>query len=302
MPLTGTTSVYLKGSPVSYNILYQDGEVKETVNQTSSVTTLICEVAFDDKYKFLWHMVGHSTVSGGYLSRILPERSSWNGDQYALSVDSVKFMKYTAVPGTIGGIPIPNGWPTFERVQYSVTFGAPLYEILEDSATPSSFDESTRFVLWSKNGAASNERVPGASFKFINANKDPLPEGPVRTGRTVSLEAKWLDVPEVNYTRIAGMSNRINGSAITLDGQLYPAETVLFESWSEAKKRTAFGQLVSDVTFKFLIRQDLDSAGVQRTWNKFWSKDGTTVEVSSDGTTGGVRVFQTANLLDLFKV
>ena len=302
MPYTGNTSPYLKGSPIFYNILYQDGDVKETVNPTSSTTTIICEIAFADKYTFLWHMLGYSEVKSSYLSRILPERSSWNENQYALHADAVKFMKWTNASGTIGGIPIPNGWPAFERVQYAVTFGAPLYDLVEDTSSMATFDESTRFVLWSKNGAASNERIPGNSFQFINATKDALMETGIRTGRTISLEAKWLDVPFVNYTRIAAISNRINAAEVTFDGQTYPAETVLFESWSETKKRTAFGTKVSDLTFKFLVRQDLDSTGAQRTWNKFWAKDGTTVEVSTTGTTGGVRVFQTADLKDLFKV
>ena len=302
MPFTGTTSPLLKGTPIYYNVLYQDGEIKQAANPTSATVTVICETAFATSERFLQHMLGRATRKPTYIERMLPEVSLWgpftlNPVHYALSADAVKFIGWT---GKVD--PLDKAWPAYDRVQYAVTYGAPLYELSEDNVGGVTTDESTRFVLWSKNGAASNERIPGNSFKFINANKDPIGETGIRTGRTVSLEAKWLDVPYVNYTRIAAISNRINAAAVTFDGQTYPAETVLFESWSEAKKRDVFGQRVSDVTFKFLVRQDLDSTGAQRTWNKFWTKDGLTVEVSSDGTTGGVRVFQTADLKDLFKV
>jgi len=298
MPQTGTTSAARKGAPIPYNILYQDGEIKETYNPTSSTTTVICEIDFNDRAYFLWHMLGYSFKEGNYLRRVLPERAGYNSNHYALNAEAVKFMGWTGAHSGLGG------WPGYTRAQYAVTFGAPLYNVLEDGPAGVNFDESSRFVVWSKKGAASNEKIPGGMFYIVNnalpavpsPGHQPLSENSVRTGRTVSLEAKWLDVPFVNYTGISGLANRINTAAVIFDGATFPEETVLFESWSETKKVNAFGTKVSDLTFSFLVRQD------DRTWNKFWRKDGTLVEASDNGNSSGNKLFKTGTLENLFKL
>jgi len=300
MPQTGTTSRSQKEQDglVTYNILMQESDIKEVYNQTSSTTTVICEIAFEDSIVFLYHMLGYSQKIGTYLSRVCPEVCGWNPNQYAMSAELVKALTWT------GDLPLSDDWPGFTRLQYAVTFGAPLYEIIEDPVplSGSSFDESKRFTVWKKKGAASNEKIPGGAFKIINdalppnGGQTPIGEVGVRTGRTVSLEAKWLDVPYVNYLGISALANKINDGPVTFDGERYEAETVLFESWSQEPKRNAFGERTFDITFNFLVRQD------ERTWNEFWKADGTFAKVSSDGTSSGNKVFQVGTLENLFKL
>jgi len=298
MPQTGTTSILHKITPITYNILYQDGDIRETYNPTSSTTTIICEIDFDDRASFLYHMLGYSFKSGNYLRRVLPERGGYDTNHYALNAEAVKFMGWTGDHSGLGN------WPGYTRAQYAITFGAPLYDVLEDPQPQTSFDESTRFVVWSKKGAASNEKIPGGAFYIVNdalpavpsPGHQPLNEVGIRTGRTVSLEAKWLDVPFVNYAGISALANRINLGPVTFDGTIFPEETVLFETWAETKKVNAFGAKVSDITFSFLVRQD------DRTWNMFWRKDGTLVEASDNGNTSGNKLFKTGTLENLFKL
>lgn len=288
MPVTGTTTPARKLA-IPYSVLNLEDSIQEEYGTTSSTTTVLCETAWATAGDFLWEMLGYSEKVGNYLKRVLPEKCGYNDDHYALSAKLVKAITWT------NNTTEDNGWPAYNRAVYAVTFGAPLYDLKEDEEVTSA-TEYNRFVVWSKKGAASNEKIPGGAFKTVEATPQLIPETGVRTGRTVSLEAKWLDLPHVNYAGISALSNKVNEAAMTWDGVIYPIESILFESWSEQKRVNAFGKKTSDLTFQFLIRQD------DRTWNKFQKSDGTFVNVTTTGTTGGTKVYPLASFENLFKL
>ena len=295
---TGTTSPDLK-TGIEYAIGILEGDMKQEYTPNSSSVSALCTCSYEDSDLFLAEMLGYSKKVGTELQRVLPEKSGWDNPaltdeiHYALDARLVKSLKW-----------IENdtftGWPVYAEMVYLVTFGAPLYEVLEDDEAALLGGEQNRFVVWTKRGAAQNEKIPGGAYWIpaagaIGAKK--LNEVGVRTGRTLSLTAKWLDVPYVNYTTLSGLANKVNASAITFDDTEYAAETVLFENWSEDKRVNAFGGRVVDLTFNFTVRID------GRTWNKVWTGYDSPYEYlaptnKADGT--GTKLFATADLTDCF--
>lgn len=291
MPTTGTTSADVK-TGISYEIGILETDFKEDYNQTTSGTTAVCTVDFDSAGAWLHEMLGYSSRDGIYLKRVLPEKCSWNDNQYAMSAQLLRSL-------TPAGFDA-NGWTNYEKCVYAVQFAAPLYTILDDQETGGA--EYKRFVVWTRSGQATNVKIPGASYVFPSDSK-PLEEVGVMTGGTTSLEAKWLDVPYVNIAMFQTLLNKVNTSAVTWDGVEYAAETVLFQSWKEQKKVNPFGRLTADLTFNFVIRSD-KRGSTARTWNTFWRKSATggiTLEApTADGTVGGSKVFEAADLNSCF--
>lgn len=291
MPTTGNTTAERKNL-IDYNILNQDGDIKQSFANAASGTTILCEVAWADAEYFRWDMLGYSMMAEGALVRVLPERCEFDGcdEQYCMQCDLVRVITHTNTND-------PTAWPVFERAVYQCQFAAPPYDVLEDSYVENG-DESVRNVVWSGRSVASNEKIPGGGFRFVDAvaaNRTPIGEVGVKTGRLTMLVAKWIDVPELPL--ISTIANKINEFPVTWNHRLYDAETVLLESWSYDYRKNPFGDWTYDITYNFAIRSD------GRTWNKFW-KNGASgyVEVSDDGTSGGDKPFALADFDDLFDV
>ena len=288
-PQTGTTSPSKK-TPIEYKIEILENSIKEEYGPNTNGTTVLCTVADDDALEFVRQMLGYATRVGSQLDRVLPEKCGWNDTQYAVRCELVKCLTWVDNDETL------NNWPGYNEVVYAVTFAAPLYQVLEDDEVT---HEHERFVVWKRRGVSQNEKIPGGGFLYVDdvtaANRTPVPEVGVKTGRQVMLQAKWLDVPYVNYAKLSSLANKVNDAAVTWDGVTYDAETVLFDSWDEDKRVNSDGLITVDLTFNFAVRQD------GRTWNKFW-KNGTDgyVEVSDDGTSSGVKPFASADLNGLF--
>jgi hypothetical protein len=291
MPVTGNTTPELKNA-IEYNILCQENDVKMSYSNAASGTTIYCEVAWEDIEYFRRDMLGYAEFSGGTLVRVLPERCEFPGceEQYCMGMELVKAITFSPAATALS----PGNWPVYERAVFACQFAAPPYDVLEDSETPEG-DESVRNVVWTKRMIAANEKIPGGGFKFIDSNKTPLAEVGVKTGRVVNLQAKWIDVPELPI--ISSFANKINEFALVWNHEIYDAETVLVETMAYDYRKNPFGDWTFDVTYNLAIRQD------GRTWNKFWKNgDEGYVEVSSDGTTGGDRPFEVADLADLFNL
>lgn len=289
MPFTGTTTPDLK-NVVEFNIYIGDTNIQEEFNTTTNGSVFLCEVAYEDSGAFLRDMLGYAEVVGSSLQRVLPERSLWDDDQYAVAANLVKSITWEDnEEGVAAGYADPEeGWPRFNRSVYAVTFAAPLYRVREDDEVDAEYE---RFVVWREKGVVQNEKIPGGGFKFVTANKEPLYEVAVKVGRTLQLTAKWLDVPEIDVERLTGYCNKVNNDTLEWNGRTYAADTVLFDSFDVEPRNNSFGDPTNDVTLNFLVRID------GRTWNHFWlSGANGYVLVTSDGTLAGDRPFEGANL------
>lgn len=301
MPVTGSTTPARK-SAVPYTILTGPGEITEQWEAGHNQTVVLCSTAWATAADFLDDMLGWPLVVGGVLQRTLPERCPYAPTQYAVKADLVRAFgnPYDPAPFASPDASVlgDNAWPDFGTAIYRVTFARPLFDVLEDPDSGGS--EMSRHVIRRRKIVPQNEKWPGASYKFVNdaitADKRiPLSEVGVRTGRMIQYQMKWLEVPltAVLETNQLACANKVND--VTFDGR-YPAETVLFESMDSEPRTTARGDLVSDITYNFLVRAD------GRTWNKFWSRsNGGFTSVTIDGSSGGTKMFQTADLTKLFK-
>lgn len=289
MPVTNPTATTGESSPdskvgIDYAVSQLEGDIQESGDPSTSGLTALLTVDAADSVAFLYELLGYSELDGTSLHRVLPEPSGIYSDMYAASYQRVKSIWDQGTNAA--------GWPTYDQITYAVTYVKPLYEVLEDDEVTY---EHERFCVWRKKIAAQNEKIPGGTFKTIATPSVVLYEVGVRTGRTLELTCKWIDVPKFDYATISGLANKINDADVTWDGTVYDAETVLFTGAEEEPRLNAFGLRTRDITFSFLIRAD------GRSWNKFWSaSDGDYIEVSTDGTSGGDKPFGAADLNTLW--
>lgn len=288
--VTGNTSPDYK-TGIAYSIGILEGDFSETAGPSANGYSALCTVAWGDAGVWLEEMLGRTDILlGGILQRTLPEYCPHRPTAYAVQADLVRMIRGEVNTND------DKGWPEFEQAVYRVTYAIPLYDVLEDRVTAY---EHQRFCVWRKRTVATNEKIPGGGFKFIDdavaANRIRLNEVGVKTGRTLEMTCKWIDVPTFDYAILSPLSNRINEESIVLDGVEYPAETVLFIGADEEPRVNASGQHNRDINLTFAIRTD------GRTWNKFW-KNGTQgyVEVSDDGTSGGARPYAVADLNNIW--
>lgn len=294
--LTVTTSPSYKTPLVRYDVGTLKTDIVEEFTPTTNGSVVMCTVDWAYSVWFLRHMLGWSEKNGTKLRRVLPEFSSWDDDTFAVSARSTKWFGGSAP--TVA----PAMWPRPLYIEYAVTFAAPLYVVKEDSQITY---EHQRFCVWKTRRVAQNEKLPGASMKFVNdtlpanSGQRALNEVGVKTGRVVDLSCKWLDVPFVDYTQLSDLSNKINSSEVTWNNTTYKAETVLFTGWDVDARNNCFGDPTHDITFNFSIRAD------GRTWNKFWDATAAGADkyvlVTDNGISGGNKVYQAADLNNLWK-
>jgi hypothetical protein len=260
----------------------------DQIDQTTSSITVTVTVEDAAAESFKRNMMGYSIVGGdGKLRRRLPEVAKWGNfrDHYCVKLDPVfKTPLYTDGVLQLNS----DGWPQFDIAKYRATFVVPLYTIMSDDERDS---ERERFCVWRRKTTAQNEKIPGGGFYWVDAvaaNRTPVPEVGVRVGRQTELTCKWLDVPQVDHETLTSYCNKVNDSAFEMDGTVYPTESVLLTGYDAEPKINGNRDKSYDITFTFAVRSD------GRTWNKFW-KSGASgyVEISSDGTTGGDKVFET---------
>lgn len=278
---TGSTTPDAK-SAIGYGVWY---DLEDACSQTTVSHTVTLVVDSADAEQFVYETMGWAELQGSQLRRVLPEKSGFDARMYAVDMQSV--MRNPPDPPTNNS----EGWPDYDLQAYRVTYAIPLYAVLEDDEITY---EHERFCVWRKRVTAQNEQIPGGGFRFVSgtaADRTPLNQVGVRTGRQLELTCKWLDVPRFDYAKISAYCNKVNASAITLDGTTYDPETVLFVGADEEPRVNASGQRTRDINLTFSVKTD------GRSWNKFW-KNGTDtyVEVSSDGTSGGSKPFSTADL------
>lgn len=294
---TGWTTSSKKSS-IQYKIGTLVGDVASSSDVNSGTRTYLCTVAYDDATRFEEEMLGYALVSGGKIVRILPEplvddtdpsRCGRLNPMYALTMRRVKTIKHAENNS--------DGFPVWDQAVYQVTFGYPLYNVLEDDevTTGSTRDESLRFVIWERKSAYENLRIPSKGFTFPSDDKQIPDETVIKTSTFSTIQAKWIDVPGLDYDVIGLLLGSVNSTTIVLDGTTYGAEQVLFETWSEVRRVNAFGDPTRDVIITFLIRNS------DRNWNTLWRRTAAgemTYEAPEDA--NGNKIFSSEDLNDIF--
>ncbi len=307
--VTGSTSPALK-SGIPYAVGMLEGDIKRTWDQTTSGTSARVACNWDDVSDFVEDMLGGSKLigtvgtTGARISRTLPERCPYNDRQYCLGLTLIQTTGFNH-----GAVSKFAGWPEFNKngegvAVFEAHYAATLYELLEDDEID---DETDRFLIVTPSGVSENQQIPGAAFRVINDaipadQRIPLGETGVKTGRSIDLQVKFLDVPAVNYTKIISLSNKVNAGPFTIgEWFTFPAETCLFKTWTANRKVNALGNPTFDISFTFGIKTDKGPDGQFRTWNKFWTTTGY-VEVSHNGASTGNKVFQSGDLKGIFSM
>jgi len=288
MSLTTTATTTTDGTP--YSVTY---DLADSVDQTTSSIVVTVVVEDDQAASFKRNMLGWSEINGdGTLDRRLPEVAKWGNERkyYCVKLDPVG-----KTPKITDGQHINNddGWPEFSVAMYRATFVIPLYTVLSDTDVPGGVGrERHRFCIWTPKLTATNEKIPGGGFKFVddtlpaNGGQISVPEVGVRAGRVIGLQCKWIDVPRFDVVTLSGFMNRINDSDFEMNGELYEVGTVLLTGVAGEQKINSRGHKAYDITFDFAIRAD------GRNWNKFW-KSGTAgyVEISDNGLSTGTKPY-----------
>ncbi len=234
-------------------------------------------------------MLGWSQVSGGVLQRVLPEPCGRDPRAYCVKLESVLHFPDDLVAGETAVT--SAGWPTYKIERFQATYAIPLYQVLEDDEVTY---EHERFCVWRTKIISQNEKIPGGGFKWLGSDIKVNEVG-VKTGRMIELTCKWLDVPFYNYAKLKTLCNKVNNSTVEWNGVQYDPETVLVTGIDSEPRVNAVGDRSYDITFSFAVRTD------GRTWNKFWKSGGDGyVEITSDGTGGGTKPFETAQLNNLW--
>lgn len=305
---TGTTTPDQKFC-VPYFVGDDADAIKEELSPGGNQTVVRCTIRASDRNQFEDEMLGYSYITADKkLARVLPEKCPY-GDtspdvipQFATRADRILSLRYGKREEFTD--PALRNWPEFDEIVFGVTFASPLYDIKEDDeistitqdaeSWPNEFE---RYCVVSHKGAVKNEKIPGGSYKIIDTDvskRKQLTEAQVRTGITVGLSVKWIEVPRIDITVLKGLQGKINKYAMTIDGVEYAAKTLLFETWGGTPRRNSRGQKMFDIDFSLMARMD------GRTWNHFWTASSTgtpvIVEVSSDGTSGGDRPYTEVDL------
>lgn len=287
--VTGSTTPGSKAI-VRYDVGTLPTDIQEQFDTTTNGSTVLMTVDWDDSADFLRDMLGYAEKVGTDLLRVLPERSGWDDDTYAVAGQSTRFFG-----GTTNDAGMLN-WPKPVIAEYAITFAAPLYKVLEDDEVTF---EHERYCVWKSRGSATNEKIPGGSLKFVNASKTLLNEVGVKTGRVTDLTCKWIDVPFVDFARLSSLSNKVNENSVTWNGVTYTAETVLYTGWDVEARNNHFGDPTHDITFNFSIRTD------GRSWNKYWDPTSTAADkyvlVTDNGEAGGNPPYARADLNTLWQ-
>lgn len=295
MPLTTTATTGQTSTADKTAIGYAVGhDIQETDDPQTTGYAVTLTVEGSDSPAFVYEMLGYGEVLNigtptAKLHRVLPEPCGRDSRAYCVKLESVMHAPdaLTAGATTVNSV----DWPTYQIESFRATYAIPLYDVLEDEDVTY---EHERFCIWRSKITAQNEKIPGGGFQWVSgtaADRTKVPEVGVKTGRSMEMTCKWLDVPFVYYDIFSTLANCVNASDVTWNGITFTTETVLLTGVDAEPRINVTGNRTYDITFSFAVRTD------GRTWNKFW-KTGSAgyVEISSDGTTGGTKPFQTADL------
>lgn len=208
-------------------------------------------------------------------------------------------------PATNYGYPVQTydpktGWYAFDRIAYNCTFGNLPYKVkTDDQVKGYTIPELERYAVFTKLPQTLNRRVSTAGFQLERANAPITSEvGTVPETTTVLMVRQWMwPKAAIPWPAIYDRSGKINSVDITIDGELYPAETLRYDglSGSPEEYTGVDGTKYVDLAHKF-VRHPVN-------WNKVYDPGQTPpwTYAKIAGIDPPQRRFLTASFAEIFK-
>ena len=245
-----------------------------------------------------------------YLSRVLPQQHPEQPWLYAIDADLLEGVGIPGLNFNTGMIAFYRVEPAFAEgyARFAVTHRALDYDVLSDATVNG--DELRRYVSRFETYAAENLTLNGSQYKFLGTTQS-IQVNPVKLFPTKELTYLWHEVPIVPEKAIKACIGKVNSVAFDANSPTlraagiytgYDPETLLFLAPSWKRYYTKVGTLAYDVSYKFLYRPKDPNTGAGG-WNQFFR--GSTFGfqlITSDGTTGGKRVYDKADFAQLFQI
>jgi len=253
-----------------------------------------------------------------FLSRWLPHKLDWNGDEwndkgddwlYCKTVEAVEEEQIDKEENDIG--------PRYKKAYLRATYEASPFEYLDDEDVRDSegkTDESSlaRYVDYDTKSRARVMSARGGSLVFADPNNPTTPvlnsrgqRIPVFFGSLLPISEAiktfvWMSVPRKNFPFAAADSamNKTNASAWTTVFGTFPKETMLLEDWQPIWTRLPDGTrgLHARFIFKFFNAGTVDAP---KGWNYLPRPDAGNQfhpVIGADGTTRMISTFDPRTL------
>lgn len=299
-PVTGQPIV---GVDVDIRVIEgSKGLYKESWKADGNSTTLIMDVAWNDRKTFRRHMLGYTkryfdpgTMQKPVLLRYLAERNEDDLTQYCVACEMIDCYPH-------GG---QNSfkWPKYERAVYQCVFQATPWIRSTNSppinGVPQDTDETRRMVYWRRRWNSREQKIPGLWFTN-EAVPQPLKDIAFRPNTQIEWQCTWYEIPieAIPSSIIETRPSFVNNGNFTIfnpdgSGVVYPAETVMFKGAEEKRYYTAEGSQVADLTYLYGVRRE--------GWNFFPNANGDLVLATKDGAAGSARIFKQRDLSLLYQ-
>jgi hypothetical protein len=297
---------------VNYQYMELRESGKESYSPGNSTANRCFMVAWDDRAFFLDDLLGYSYLQGTTIHRVLPDVHPEIDNFYATDaqVDGM---------GVLGKA--DNNSISWTNAKVTTNYKPAVYSVLPDSKiSPYSqspqagtYTELDRYTSRQYGFSADYLTINGA-MKFVTAPNVVLSNPPGRITQAMQLNYTWHQVPAKdsypfqppNIKAIQNCLGKVNSVVFDINGGNFPAGTVLFIG-VDPKMMTPL--LTNDVfyweiTYNFLVRNNGaglngETAGHQYIYRIDLGKYDL---ITNDGTFGGQRIYQTADLNTLWTI
>lgn len=273
-------------------------------------TVITCRVDATESFEWVTAMVGRVYVTGTTLRRDLPEQNPFDEKQWCTKVEQIDQGGLKDGDNDADGdlADMASGWPFTKWQRYRVTFEGMPFQVLTDAivdtleAEVGGKAELYRYLVRNQKTYAREQQIPGGGFYTIGSTPP--------AGKILQTGFKTRVYGDITYTRVRvpvghfpaelkSHRGKINSAAFdsyAVDGGYgFAAGELLYAGYDDTNRYfDANEDWVCDLVLNFKF--------CQGGWNFFYSKTGVLVEVSSNGTAGGVKPYTTADMLDLFTV
>ncbi|WP_020469322.1 hypothetical protein [Zavarzinella formosa] len=294
---------------------YQYLEGKETGRESyssgGSQCTRVFLVAWDQRGRFIDDLLGYSYIDGsGRICRVLPDSHPEISNQYATdcSVEGIgqlgiartgtAFGSWTTAVITANYKPRPYAIDSDSDVSY--------YSVVGDHP------ELHRYLTRNSTFSVEMLTVQGA-MKFVTSQR-AIPNPPGKAIGTIGLQYVWNEVPAIsfnpfvipNLSAIKACFGKVNNTVFDGGGGNYPPGTVLFLGVDpqQIMPRLNGDNYYWTITFSFLYRDNgfVESLGENAGHNYLFEPTTGWDLVTTDGTSGANRIYQSADLNTLFNL